>query len=539
MHADGNAGALSAAVMTGALAAVVTIAALTNLKYLAALLIVWMVAVIFLLSGNKRLAILYSLLLLAPLRLGKAFVVIPHMGGASGFWIDAIDPLMFALLALQINDVVQGRRESFHFPRVAYFWVGLILLGVGSALMAPFRMMAAHEVVRMLKLLLLFLVVVNECVDNRKTSQASAVLLFGVFLNSVLAIAQWVRGKNFGLEFLGEADPLSVETIGSATLVTGEFVYRPGGLMGAGNLFAAYLALLLPVAIALLFSPVRARLKTMLLITILIGQASLVLTLSRSGWIAFIASFLCVLFFGLWNSISRRRFLAIRTAVVVVMVVLGLAFSPLVIQRLTGSDPGALNIRFEWLRVAQAMVYDKPLFGVGLNKYVFVQVPYGEDKSHDAMTARYGELWPVVHSTWAVTWAEQGTIGFILFVAMHIGILRIGIANLRIRDPVIHALGVGFMSGFIAIMVDGLSSFFLRVDQHARVFWIVTAMVVAIGYLRRATEQRQVEKKLASDEAGSEREQREPPGSWLPVPSSALDRRPAGFAGGFLPPGHP
>ena len=86
------------------------------------------------------------------------------------------------------------------------------------------------------------------------------------------------------------------------------------------------------------------------------------------------------------------------------------------------------------------------------------------------MADRYGVLWPAVHNSWVLTWAEQGTLGFLLWVAVHVSVLRVGIQNLRIRDPMMHALGAGLLAGFVAIMIDGLASFFVRTEAPGRLF---------------------------------------------------------------------
>jgi O-antigen ligase len=526
LRLDARTWGLIAAVSVGFVAAGATLVAASQLKYLLGLLITWLVTAIFLASGNLRLACLYTIILLAPLRLGKPFMVISHMGGAGAFWIDAIDPMMLALIFFQLRDVREHRREEYRISRSAIYWALMIVLGVGSILLAPFHMTAAEETVRMAKLLMLFLVIVNEVVRRRQFNHAAVALMIGVFANSSIAIAQYVTGLQFGLDFLGEGSREGLEAVGSVTLSSREFVYRPGGLMGAGNLFAAYLALLLPVAIGMALAPVGRLLKLFLVVTIILGQSALILTLSRTAWIAFGFSFVSVLVLGMWNPVSRRRYLAARVAIVATTVIVGVGFTPLIMQRIYGSDPNAFKVRLEWLRVARAMVFDKPVFGVGLNNYVFVQPPYGANKTPDEMTARYGALWPVVHSTWAVTWAEQGTVGFLLFVALHISIIRAGWRNLSIRDPVLHAMSAGLLSGFFAIMIDGLSSFFLRMDQHARVWWVVTALIVALGYWREANEASGRTRPAAApvpekpvDPLGSRRE-----GGWLPAPSRGFPR---------------
>jgi O-antigen ligase len=363
-------------------------------------------------------------------------------------------------------------------------------------------------------------------VRHRQFRHAVVALMIGVFFNSAMAIAQYVTGLQFGLDFLGEGSREGIEAVGTATLMSGEFVYRPGGLMGAGNLFGAYLALLLPVAIGIMLAPVNRALKAFLLVTVVLGQAALVLTLSRSAWIAFAASFALVLLLGMWNPVSRRRYMAARVVIVVVTIVVAAGFTPMILQRIYGSDPNAFKVRLEWLRTARNMILDKPVLGVGLNNYVFVQPPYGENKTPDEMTARYGRLWPVVHSTWAVTWAEQGTAGFLLFVALHLSILGVGFRNLSIRDPMLHALAAGLLAGFFAIMIDGLSSFFLRMDQHGRVWWMASALIVALGYWREANEARAAPSAARPAKGGAQSLPRRD-GGWLPSPARVA----AGLAG--------
>lgn len=341
----------------------------------------------------------------------------------------------------------------------------------------------------MLKLLALAYVLYNELVRTTQFQRAFVTLTLGVLLNSVIAIMQWVLAHDLGLEFLGEGSREGFEAVGSVTLMTREFVMRPGGLMGAGNLYAAYLAMLVPMAIALYLAPVGRALRTLSAVAVVISLPPLILTLSRSGWISFAASFAAVIVLGMWHPVSRRRFITARVAIITGVAIATAAMSPIILTRLYESDPNAVDVRIEWLEKARDMVMDNPVLGVGLNNYVFAQLNYGKERDPDEMNARYGNYWPAVHSTWALTWAEQGTLGFVLFLGMHLSLIGVGISNLRIRDPMMHALGVGLLAGLLAIMVDGLASFFVRMDQHARVFWIVVAMLLAVDAWRRLNEQ--------------------------------------------------
>lgn len=520
-------GPVIAALLVGLLAGVTAVVVATEVKYFAFMIVGWLVAMIFVFSGNFRLACLCSLVLLAPLRLGQPFHIIPHMGGAAAFWIDGIDALMAVLLWYQLRDRRLGRREPMRMPPALWLWVGMIGLGVISVALAPYRMTALQEVVRMLKLLLLCFVLLNELTRPRQFQIAFVTLMIGVIFNSLLAIAQWALSRDFGLSFLGEGTSEGFESIGTVTLITREFVFRPGGLMGAGNLFAAYLAMLVPMAVALFLSPVSRSLRFLSACAVAVALPALVLTLSRSGWLSFGAGFLCVLAFGLWHPASRRLYMPARAAIITLVVLVGMAMSPMIITRIYNSDPNAGEVRLEWLETARLMVVDNPVLGVGLNKYVFRQLDYSKQSTPEEMNARYGSYWPVVHSTWAVTWAEQGTVGFLLFLGMHLLLIRVGIANLRIRDPMMHAIGAGLLAGLLALMVDGGASFFVRMEQHARVFWLVVAMLLAVGYWRRQNE----DTATAPASVAPNRPAPASPGlaadrtsGWLPVRGNALKR---------------
>ena len=439
---------------------------------------------------NRRLFSLYMVITLAPIGLRLSFMDFPHMGGAGATYVEAVDPFLLVLLYFQVRDQLRDYRPPYRFPPALALWSAMIVLGVGSVLfMHTLRITAANEVVRMTKLLLLATLIVNEVVTRRQFKHVVIALMMGVVLQGSIALAEYLRGRQLGLGVLGEATDEEIKTLSDATLLNGDFVYRVGALLGHANLLAAYLALLLPIAIALILAPVSRRLKVLLGLALLLGQPTLILTLSRAAWIDFSVAFLIVLVFGASNAVSRRMYLLTRVVIVTGTVAVAAALSPHIIQRLTETDPSAVEFRVRWLETAKAMIIDHPVLGMGLNTYVFEQLPYGRDKTPEQMTDRYGKYWPAVHNSWVLTWVEQGTIGFILLVGIHITVIRVAIRNLRIRDPMMHALGVGLFAGFVAIMLDGLASFFIRVEGPARMFWIDLALILAVGFWRRANEE--------------------------------------------------
>lgn len=475
-----------------ALAAVVAVGQMPA-KYAFSLIGGGLLFAAMLMIRNLRLFCLYMVLLLAPLGLRQSFMEYPHLGGASAMFIEAVDPFMLLLLYFQMRERFRGYRSEYRFPRALVLWSGMIVLGVGSVIfMEVLRISAANEVARMLKLALLAALIVNEARTTAHFRHIVIAIAIGVIIQSTVAILEYVRGGQLGLTFLGEASDEDIKTLSDATFekarLSGEIAYRASGLMGHANLLAAYLALYLPVSIALILSTVSVRLKALLALTLVTGLPALVLTLSRAGWIDYVAAFMIVLTLGATNLVSRKRYRFARVAIISVTVAVAIAMSPQILRRLYETDPSAVQFRLQWLETARAMILDNPVFGTGLNTYVFAQLPYSVEKTPEQMSDTYGIFWPAVHNSWALTWSEQGTTGFIFFVWMHFSVLAVAVGNLRIRDPVIHALNVGLMAGFVAIMIDGMASFFVRVEAPARMFWIALGLILAIGYWRRANE---------------------------------------------------
>ncbi len=504
---------------------VIIVLQLADIKYVAVALTGALFVLALPLISNLRLFCLYAIITLAPFGLRLTFLPYPHMGGAGATYIEAVDPFLALLLYFHVRERLKGFRRGYRFPRPFKIWVALIVLGLGSVIfMDVLRVTAFNEVIRMTKLLLLAALICNEVVTRRQFKHAIVAVTLGVILQAGLAIVQYLRGKQLGLEFLGEASDENIKTLSDATLLTGEFVNRVGGLLGHANLLAAYLALYLPMAVALFLAPISRRLKVLLSVALLLGQPVLVLTLSRTGWIDFSVALMMVLALGALHPISRRKFLLFRVGIVTLTAAVALALSPHIMQRLFETDPNAVVYRIKWLETARAMILDHPLLGVGLNTYVFRQLPYGDDKTPTEMHDRYGDLWPAVHNAWMLTWTEQGTIGFILFVAFHISVIVLCIRNLRIRDPMMHALGVGLFAGFVAVMIDGLASFFVRQEATARMYWIAIGLILAVGYWRRANEEGELA--LARLFAASDRPQADGVpsrgGRWLPARTSPL-----------------
>jgi O-antigen ligase len=442
---------------------------------------------LFLVSGNHRLFCLWAVVILAPFTLAKNFVILPHMGGASSFSVDAIDPFLAMLLIFLLRDMAHGQRHHLRFSPLFLWWGAMILFGMLDVALGPLRMMAAEEVVRMIKCYLLFFVILNEVVRVRLFMQLAAALATGIALEAVIGLIQGAFRVDLGLQALGEATQETIRLAADATYVGGQGGFRINGLLGHPNLLAAFLSMQLPLCIALLFSRIPAWARLPLGAVVALGVLALLMTLSRTGWLSFGAAMTVLYALYFIHPRLRRRFLFARLAAAACMALIVLAFSGPILKRFYDSDPGALNFRYEWMDASWAMIQEQPFLGWGLNTFIYHLPGRTHYGGLQGLNDALGVDWPAVHDVYLLTWVEQGSFAFACFLGMHLYLIWIGLRNIRrYYNDVVFAVNLGCLCGLLSLMIDGLSSIYLRAPAPSRMFWVLAAMMVAVDYWNTA-----------------------------------------------------
>lgn len=470
--------------LVGFVVALAALVSITSTKILVVMLLAIILGITFLLSGNIRLFAFYSMIFLAPWTIKKDFFYSGHMAGAVSFDLHVSDPFLLLMIAFQLLDVVRGKTRNLRFPRCLYLWVALMVLGLWSVVFNPIYLPPAHEIYRMTRLLLWMLVLANEVVRHKQFLHAAYALLIAAAAQAAFAYLQ-VLGIDLGLESYGQMTVKGMRELGASTLAGERGVARVSGIMTHPNVLGAYLALSVGVAMALLFSPLNSFVKAAVAALWLSLVVIILLTLSRAAWVDFAVVVVGMTLLTNTNRYSRKRYMALRTWVISGLLIIGIAFSGVIIKRMTQSVPQAFDARWDFVEAATKMIVEKPWFGYGLNNYTFYQPPFTKYGSYNSMIDAYGpiESWPVVHNSYLLVWVEQGTVGFVIWMWLHISVIRIGVRNLSIRDPTLHALNVAFLIGFIAIMFDGLVSFFDRLQQGILI-WIYAGFIFALAYWR-------------------------------------------------------
>jgi O-antigen ligase len=253
-------------------------------------------------------------------------------------------------------------------------------------------------------------------------------------------------------------------------VITAEGVRRVRAVYGSPNNLGLYLGRIVPLLVAFgFFGRVRLRRYGYLLACIPV-VICLYLTHSRGAWLLGVPA--ALLFLGLMR--GRRALLAAAAAVLGAF----LALLPIAgaerIHSLFDLSGGTGFLRLKLWEATLAMIRDHPLFGVGLDNFLYQYPRYmlaeawqEPDLSHP-------------HNILLDWWTRLGVLGVGALIWLELGFYRLGLRLYRsLEDGELRALVLGLMASMVDFLAHGLidNSFFL-VDL-AFVFFL------SVGIVRR------------------------------------------------------
>jgi len=263
-------------------------------------------------------------------------------------------------------------------------------------------------------------------------------------------------------DFLPFIIPPPAERYGDTSMLWDQAVYRYEGYVMEPNYMAFYQIFLIPLLIYFIIAKKRVRALKIPFILILAGSiAVLILTFSRGGFVSLV--FLLLMIF----VVERRNKGVFYTGIVIMAA--GAVVAPAVYwDRITSlvdlssavSGDFAVMSRIATMKVAVILGLRNPVFGVGLENYIF----------HASRYIPYGN---VVHNSILQVFSETGFPGLLVLLAI------IGY-NFRIllqlsgtgNDPEAVSLGRVLLVQQSAVL---FSSMFIPVAYNM-VFWIMLAL---------------------------------------------------------------
>ncbi len=279
------------------------------------------------------------------------------------------------------------------------------------------------------------------------------ILLLSVAFESLYALVQEVNGSSRVLWAMRPE----------------QYGHRASGTYLCPNHFANVLAMLIPLAVLLVFSAdIGFPLRLMAIYFLAVSAPVLVWTQSRSAWAGLLGG-LCAT--GLLLALRRGRawFLAALVALPLLAAAAGwMAWKalPLVhdrVQQVLDMKEKAAGVRIPMWRDMPAMIRDRPIAGFGGGSFVWTYPPY-QNHVDQHLT------WDFLHNEYLQMQVEYGAIGLgLLLVGLLWGGLGFAQAILRARSRLAALLLAGAAGGLAAGLIHAVFDFNFHIFPNPHV----------------------------------------------------------------------
>jgi O-antigen ligase len=390
-----------------------------------------------------------------------------HIGGAPGVVLTAQFILLIPLAILALAEHAGRPAENAGRLPAGAILVPLIPILAAMPSLASSRdlSLTGEELLRMACFYLLYLYFAADF-KLGDTALVVAALMVGVLVQLPFVGLEMVM-PSFHFAFIGGEQTMALEQI------AGSGVKRATGTLVHPNVLGGYLALILPIALAFALAEKTIRwLRVLAAVALLAGLPMLILSFNRGSWIGFaIAVPVVVLLLGGHGHLTKPQTVGYMILVAVVAAI-GLALPP-VWDRLVASDPNNVDFRFDINQSAIMMWQAFPWTGAGLN--TFAEAIQDFDY-HRAAVYR----WPV-HNIYLLWLAETGIIGAAAMIGFLIWAAVRVVRATWSAHPQASLLAIGFVGGFLALLIGDLASFGFRFEAIAQAFFILLGASVALG----------------------------------------------------------
>lgn len=399
----------------------------------------------------------------------------PFFVHANGFGISITDVLFGMLIVTWLAEIILRKRAPVVELPSVWKWLmsALLVVNLLSSATTPEPFYGYSMVWQQIKVYVIFLFIVKN-VHRIETLQYIGYVCVGIlFTQAVIVIEQKFLGVIFTAELLGQATTWGANK--------GFYVlHRVSGTLGQPNALAMFMNEYMLIGIFVAIIEKNTLRKLALIIAVGLAVIAEIFTASRGGWLALgIAFVLCSV---LWR--VRHGHGVISSAALVSLLgsaVFGVLFaaSESFRNRLTQDDMGTAEVRIPLMEVAENMIADNPVFGVGLNHYTYFMAEY--DRTFDAIASNYALP---VHNTFMILAAEIGIPGAMLAVGMMLLTLQRALSVFwRTSDGIIAALSLGTFGGILSWMIHNtVDPTSIYADYP---FWTLAALVLVMDRLSR------------------------------------------------------
>ncbi len=304
-----------------------------------------------------------------------------------------------------------------------------------------------------------------------------------IVFEAIITAMQFVKGGLIGIPIENAETILSIRSL---IYINDNPYFRTIGTFSHPNLLSAYIGILLPVSIVMIFHQ-NITLRLISIMGSIAGVMIIIATLSR--WGAAIAIFSILITFVLIIRINRPHKVfwegAVRKFIIWLFILMTLTlFNPFIINRFVNFslDDESLNVRIELIRQAQYTIQYAPLLGIGGGNFPIFFTTY--DFTDDLLSQRFPAS---VHNTYLLVTSELGFFGLLLLLAIIAEIMRNFMKGIRSLRGEHKLLAIGLFVCFLTFVTRGVWEPRLFTDRVGLLFFFLVGLLINILSQHRKT----------------------------------------------------
>jgi len=399
----------------------------------------------------------------------------------------AVEKVQNSKLKVQ-SDVVENRINNRQKVFLYATVFGLLIIALISIFFALDESLALYQFIKLLEFVLLFFYVIKNKISFIKIAWVFA---FGVLIQSILGIGQFLSQYSFASKWLGMAEH-NPGILGQAVVITSLARYlRAYGTTVHPNVLGGYLAVGLVLILGLIIKCQMSNVKCQMLDSVsnlvsgfkkwspvllfLIyssGLVALIFTFSRSAWLGFGLGFvmLMILFWRDHKNIIRQIFVI---SIVIVTLSLFIFHEP-VFNRLETTSPQierSTTERISGYNSATELFKKKSFTGVGIGNFTLA------DYKLVSSTKNIWEYQPI-HNVYLLVFVESGIVGGIIWLIFLGQILVIRLRRIRKEESTDFWKFIILTSYFVILFLMFFDHYLWTLQSGRLLFWVILGLVL-------------------------------------------------------------
>jgi O-antigen ligase len=396
-------------------------------------------------------------------------------GSLPGLLIYLSDLPFLILMSIWLFDVFKNKKKIY-FPKLNFIALAFIGWSSLSLLRAPYPVFGIFELIRQIKLFIIYVYITNNIDSKKAIKIIVAFLLVGAFIQGTMVLSTYSFQKTshvFG-DIFGDREAAKYYSgLQDVVHEGGPEIRRGTSSIGKGGDVAKFFEFVLPLAFISILTRSGIKYKFLYSTVFMISLLGLYFTFSRGGLIGAAISLLVCLFLAFKRALLSRKWLVIF---LFISIICTLVAAPVLYDYFTGR-PKSFDKRFELYKSGIAIVADHPVFGVGLNNNTYVISKYTPGELY----AKY--ILPI-HNHFLIIAAETGIPGLIFFLWFFLVIIKKAYWYSKSKDIYIASLAIGIFAAYIAITTHMFVTM-ISIDVLQTLLWLFAGLIIVFDRIEQ------------------------------------------------------